>query len=308
MNLINKREKVAGQHPPCIWMQAGVVHRKYCANEYDCAECNFDMVMSRVARENMSMRQSGTIPEGKRGRIVSWKEKLKSMPLTKRPCIHHMKGRIEFRTCTNEYNCGNCSFDQFFNDQFSVHAVVNPVNVLSVDGFNIPQGYYFHKGHTWVKIEEGTSARIGIDDFALRLLGPLDTIKAPLIGKRVRQDDADIQVTRGNNQAGVLSPVSGVVTAINSPLREKGSIANDDPYSNGWVLTVQPDNLREDLKKLMINMESGEFIKNQVHELYRIVENVSGPMAADGGNFSNDIFGSMPNLGWERLIKVFLHT
>lgn len=308
MTLRNKKEKVANQHPPCLWMQAGVVGRKYCVNEYDCVECNFDMVMSHVARENMDLRQSGVLPKGKRGKIVPWRQKLKSMPLVKRPCIHHMKGRIDFRVCTNEYNCGNCGFDQFFNDQFSVYAVVNPVNVLSVNGFNVPQGYYFHKGHTWVKIEEGTSARIGIDDFALRLLGPLDTIEAPLIGKRVKQDSAGIHVARGKNQANVLSPVNGVVTAINSPLREKGSIANNDPYSTGWVMTVQPDNLREDLKKLMINKESGEFIKNQVNDLYRIVEDVSGPLAADGGDFSNDIFGSMPSLGWERLTEVFLRN
>ena len=81
-----------------------------------------------------------------------------------------MKRRIGFRACTNEYLCGNCEFDQYFDDQYAVHAVVKPVDVLDIDGFKIPQGFYLHKGHTWVKIEKDQTVRVGLDDFALRML------------------------------------------------------------------------------------------------------------------------------------------
>lgn len=229
----------------------------------------------------------------------------KSNNLKLSPCIHHMKGRIEFRPCTNEYRCGNCDFDQYFNDQFSVHAVINPISVLNVSGFSVPQGYYFHRGHTWVKIEEGSSVRIGIDDFALRLMGPLDNIVAPLMGKTIMRDEASISVKREGHRAAMLSPLSGIVMAINPALREDGTLANSSPYSDGWVMKVQADNLREDIKHLMINQESEKFITEQVDLLYDLVEKVSGPLAADGGDFANDIFGSMPQLGWKRLTGIF---
>lgn len=293
---------------PCLWEQAGIVGKKECNNDYLCAECHFDRVMNHVARENRELRRKGKRPTGKREEIISWKDKLNSMPISKRPCIHHMKGRIEFRSCTNEYRCGNCDFDQYFNDQFSVHAVTNPVDVLNVSGFNIPQGYYFHRGHTWVKIEEDNSVRIGIDDFALRLLGPLSSIDAPLMGKKITHDEASILVKREEHSVTMLSPVSGVIMAINPELRENGSMANNSPYSDGWVIKVQPDDLREDLKYLMINQETDKFIKEEVGILHDIVEEVSGPLAADGGYFTNDIFGNMPELGWDRLTELFLKS
>jgi glycine cleavage system H lipoate-binding protein len=87
------------------------------------------------------------------------------------------------------------------------YGVVQPVDVLDIKDFKIPHGYYLHRGHTRVKIEEGSTARIGLDDFALRLLGPLDRIEAPLIGKELEQDRGDILLGRGSNAARVQSPV-----------------------------------------------------------------------------------------------------
>ncbi|MFC1869038.1 glycine cleavage system protein H [Thermodesulfobacteriota bacterium] len=292
----------------CIWMQAGVVSRKYCKIDYNCPECRFDMVMRFVAHENILLKQAGKVPGGKRGKVVLWKERLRSLPVAKRPCIHHMKSRIEFRACTNEYRCGNCDFDQYFHDQYSVHAVVNPVDVLETRGFKIPQGYYFHHGHTWLKIEENSSVRVGVDDFALRLMGPLDRIEAPLMGKEVKQGRKDISAIRGRRKAKLLSPISGVVTAINTRLREEGSLANQHPYTDGWVMRIQPDRLRQDLKNLMINRETGDFIEGQVEQLYGVIEEVAGPMSTDGGDLGHDIFGGMPQLGWERLTNIFLQT
>jgi len=289
-------------------MQADVVERKLCKEDYDCPQCRYDRMMQGIAEENHLLKLSGIIPKGKRGRIVSWKDKLRARPLSKRPCIHHMKRRIEFRPCHNDYRCGNCDFDQYFDDQYSVHAVVKPVDVMSIKGFKIPQGYYFHEGHTWAKIEEGASVRVGIDDFALRLLGPLDRIEAPLMGRKVKQGRADISLARGENLATVLSPVSGVVTSINSKLRDTGRLANQAPYSKGWVMIVQPDRLRDDLKNLMIHKETSDFMGGQVDRLYQEIEEAAGPMATDGGFLGDDIYGNMPQFDWKRLTKIFLKT
>ena len=289
-------------------MQAGVVRRKYCREEYHCVSCRFDRALGRVAEENRKSAQTAHDPHRKRSKIISWKKKLKEHPPWKRPCIHHMKGRIEFRACTNEYRCGDCEFDQYFDDQYNVHAVVRPVELLEIEGFKIPQGYYLHPGHTWLKVEEGSSVRVGMDDFALRLLGPLDRIKSPLFGKEVRQGGADISIYRGSNMAKVLSPVSGVVTSINAPLRDDGRPANDEPFSGGWIMRVHAKNLRENLKNLMINNETSGFMEGQVERLHHVIEEVQGPLSTDGGNLSHDIYGSLPSLGWERLTRLFLRT
>jgi glycine cleavage system H lipoate-binding protein len=293
---------------PCLWMQAGVVRSKICKTGYDCASCRFEGVMARTAEQNRRGVAMGVAPSGKRGRIVSWKDKLMARSRTRRPCIHHMKRRIEFRPCTHDYRCGDCEFDQFFHDEYLVHAVVTPVDVWDVRGFRFPQGYYFHRGHTWVKIEEGAQVRIGMDDFGLRLFGPLDRIEAPLVGREMAQGSEEISIARGPNKARIRSPVSGVVTAVNPSLRRRGRTANEDPYSAGWVMRVHAKGLRQDLKQLMLNEETRAFMDGEVDRLYAAIEDRGGPLSTDGGNLGHDIYGSMPQLGWGTLSRLFFGT
>jgi glycine cleavage system H lipoate-binding protein len=297
-----------GRKQPCLWMQAGVVHCKFCDNDYDCSACRFDRTMRHAAFGNKKLKEEGKTPRGKKGEIAFWKDRLKELPANRRPCVHYMKGRIDFRACVHEYRCGNCEFDQYFQDQYAVHAFVRPVDFLDVEGFKIPQGYYLHQGHCWAKLEEGSEVRLGMDDFALRLLGPLDQIKAPLVGKEIRQDRTDISLIRDTWEAKMLSPVSGVVTAINSRLRDQGTLANDDPYSEGWILRIHTHQLRRDLKNLMIGDETETFYSQEVSRLYQVIEEAAGPLAADGGQLHHDIFGNLPGLGWERLTRLFLRT
>ncbi|MGD9304808.1 MAG: glycine cleavage system protein H [Desulfobacterales bacterium] len=302
------KEKTQKNDNPCIWMQAGVVRRKDCRTDFDCTACRFDSVMRRVAADNQRIREEGRMPKGKRGNIIFWYEKLKNLPSSKRPCIHYMKRRIDFRPCNQDYQCGNCEFDQYFSDQYSVHAVVRPINVIDIKGFKIPHGYYLHRGHTWVKIEENDTVRVGLDDFALRLLGPLDRIEAPLLGKEVRRNRADISLSRGTNVAEILSPVCGVVTASNSELRDRGNLANQDPYTDGWVMCLHSTNLRQDLKDLMIGDQASDYLDDEIDRLYQVIEEEAGPLAADGGYLGDDIYGNLAPKIWKKLTRQFLHT
>lgn len=308
MGKISLKRQPSTKPSPCLWMQAGIVKRKMCAINYDCVSCKFDRALRRVSEENRGLREAGKVSMGKRSEITLWKNKLNEMPASRRPCIHSMKGWIDFRLCNHEYHCGDCEFDQYFQDQYTVHAVLKPVDVMNIDGINVPQGYYIHQGHSWVKIEEGAFVRVGLDDFALRLLGPLDSIGALLVGKEMKQGHADICVERGSKTAKVLSPISGVVTDINPKVKEQGSLANISPYIEGWVVRVHSKNLRQDLKNLMIGNEAESFVRKEVDRLYQVVEEAAGPLAADGGHLTDDIYGTMPEIGWERLTKSFLRT
>ena len=293
---------------PCLWMQAGIVRQKFCQREYRCEECAFESALRRADAKNTKLREQGRSAGGKGGRIRAWEEKMKTLPPARRPCIHSLKKEIRFKSCTNDYRCANCEFDQYFQDEFKVHAVVRPVNYLQVEGFTIPQGYYLHEGHAWARIEEGPSVRIGIDDFALRLLGPFDAIESPLVGKKVAKGQPHVALKRGSKQAGVACPLSGVVTAVNARLADSPKHANETAYSEGWVMTLHPENLRDEVKDLMIAQESMDFLARELERLHRLIEEVGGPLAADGGQLGKDLYGTMPRLGWERLVETFLRT
>ena len=308
MKTIRTENRLKKTQDPCIWMQAGVILKKICKTDYSCIACRFDKAMRSLAAENEKLRERGIVPNTKRGKIVFWKDPLMGLPPWKRPCIHHLKRRIEFRACTNEYRCDNCEFDQYFYDEYTVHAIVKPVDVLQIEGFKIPQGFYLHQGHTWIKLEEGGEARIGLDDFALRLFGPPDRFESPLVGKEIRQNRPDIKMKRGSNTGAIQSPLSGVVTAVNPRLRTRGSLANSNPYADGWIARIHAPGLRQELKNLMIGNEATDFLRDEVQRLYQVVEQEAGPLATDGGQFGNDIYGNMPGIGWKRLTNIFLRT
>jgi glycine cleavage system H lipoate-binding protein len=305
MDAISLKQHLKEKPAPCIWMQAEVVRRKNCFSNYNCHVCRYDRALRRVCDEN-TRRIRGKPLEGKRGQIGFWKNRLNKRPPWKRPCLHHMKGRIDFKACNREYKCEDCEFDQYFDDQYTVHALVKPVDFIDIDGIKIPHGFYLHKGHTWVKVEEGSDVRIGLDDFILRTLGPLDRIETPLMGKALEQNVDDIIVNRGTDNARVLSPISGVVTAVNTDVRNHGRIANQDPYGGGWILRAHSENLRKDLLTLMIGSETTDFYKQEIDRLYQVIEDEGGVSAADGGQLGTDIYGSIPRVGWNRLVELFL--
>jgi glycine cleavage system H lipoate-binding protein len=219
-----------------------------------------------------------------------------------------MKGRIAFKSCLFSYACNSCDFDQYFLDQLTVYAPVRQVAAAEVEGIRVPHGFYFHPGHTWLKVEEGSRVRVGIDDFARRLSGPLDSVSAPLIGKKVETGASAIRISRSGRSARLRVPAGGIVTAVNLRLSERGGAVNEDPYGEGWVLQLHASNLPGDLKDLMIGGEAREFMAGEIDCLYRELESATGPLAADGGSPSEDICGHLPEESWVRFTRIFFRV
>ena len=292
--------------PACLWMQAGVVKKKMCHKDFFCTTCRFNRALKKTCHENELLKKQGTILKGKKGNLVFWEEKLKKQPLARRPCIHHMKGHIDFKTCPKTYRCIDCEFDQYFHDQFRVYTVIKPVAFNDINGVSLPMGYYLHSGHTWVKIEDRNNIRIGIDDFASRILGKFTAIETPLMGQQVFQGGNAIHISRNGHKASFLSPVSGVITEVNSQVNKKPDLINHDPYIDGWVLNIYCPNLKQDLKQLMFMNSSNAFMTREVDRLYAFLEEETQLAAADGGRLGADLFGNLPGLSWDRLLKLFI--
>ena len=85
-------------------------------------------------------------------------------------------------------------------------------------------------------------------------------------------------------------------------------MANQDPYSQGWVMRLHSDSLRQDLKNLMIGEQAKVYLDAEIDRLYRVIEQEAGPLAADGGYLGDDIFGNLPQTSWQNLTRIFLHS
>ncbi|MBL0712586.1 MAG: glycine cleavage system protein H [Desulfosarcina sp.] len=281
---------------------------KLCDKSHRCNECPLDKALQDAAKKNRSARRQGKIPLIPDGRIAYTRERLKLLPAGERPCLLYANGLIDYKICCSDYECVFCEFDRYFTEQYQVHAVVRPLDIMNIRSFRLPQGYYYHLGHTWVRIEEKAEVCIGIDDFALQLIGPMDRIELPFVGHEVRQGQNNIKAIREERQIALQMPVSGIVSAINLTAREKTALVTEDPYASGWLIKVQTYNLRRDLKNLTIGSESVKWLNREIDRLNREFES-SGEMPVDTtANSDDDMRRAVSAMDWERISRLFLHT
>jgi glycine cleavage system H lipoate-binding protein len=288
-----KPDKTPRTDNPCIWMQAGVAEFKNCNNYYDCTTCRYDMGMKKNV---------------KKGARVSWQDAMRMRPGMDRVCRHSLTNRIERRVCAYDYQCATCDFDQFFEEVWSPRTATAPYETHHVKGFEIPTGYYFHNGHTWARIESGGAIRVGMDDFSGKLLGTPDALDLPLTGKELNSNKVGWGMRRRDNTADFLSPVGGVITEVNGALREQPAMGKGEPYERGWLFMVHTPDIKGSVRKLMADAESLQWMDGEVGRLEVMIEDVAGPLAADGGHLTDDIFGSLPGLGWSNLTRTFLKS
>lgn len=286
-----KPDKSASTANPCIWMQAGVVEFKSCNNYYDCTTCKYDAGMNQQVEK---------------GKQISWQNAMRSRADLERICRHSLTYRIGKRACHHNYECSKCDFDQFFEDVWAAKTSSIPAEIHQIKGFDMPMDYHFHNGHAWARVESGGYIRIGLDDFALKLLGKADALDLPLMGKELDPNRPGWGLNRKGNTADVLSPVGGVIVEVNSKVRQDPGVANRAPYEEGWLFLVRTPNIKKSVKPLVTGSDSLDWMDSEIGRLEQMIEDAAGPLAADGGFLSEDIYGNLPEIGWHNLTKTFL--
>jgi glycine cleavage system H lipoate-binding protein len=292
----------------CIWMKAGVVDFKLCDRSYDCINCTFDKSMAKIVSENRRKRELGVAPQSKRDRMKSWRESFNDLDANQRQCRHMLSGRVDYKICPNAFECHKCEFDQLIENELTVLDPMSPVTLTNVSGYSMAGGYYYHRGHSWAMIDYGARIRVGLDDFATRLFGPKKKLDLPSLGDEVTQNETGWVLKQDNHEAEMLSPVAGIVTAVNQKVLDSPELAHRYPYEMGWLFMVEPSMMKKNLKDLMSGDESSDWMYNEAERLRDIVGQEYGATASAGGVPVDDIFGSLPGVAWERLVRDFLLT
>jgi glycine cleavage system H protein len=94
--------------------------------------------------------------------------------------------------------------------------------------------------HEWVSVE-GSTASVGITDYAQRALGDVVYVSVPAPGTRVTAGEPCGEVESTKSVSDIYSPVTGEVTEVNSDVDEDPGLVNSDPYGAGWLMRVQMD-------------------------------------------------------------------
>ena len=103
---------------------------------------------------------------------------------------------------------------------------------------NFPAELLYSKSHEWVQMLDDTTALVGITDFAQDSLGDLVFVNLPMVGDSVNAEDALCDVESVKAVSDVISPVTGVIAAVNEELLDAPEKLNEDPYG-AWIARIE---------------------------------------------------------------------
>ena len=103
---------------------------------------------------------------------------------------------------------------------------------------NIPEELKYTKEHEWVRLN-GTTARIGITDYAQDALGDIVYVDLPQFGETIAVGDSFSEVESTKSVSEIYAPLAGKVSAINGSLETTPELMNSDPYGEGWLCELE---------------------------------------------------------------------
>jgi glycine cleavage system H protein len=100
-----------------------------------------------------------------------------------------------------------------------------------------PADCKYTKDHEWIRVT-GETGQVGITDYAQKQLGDVVYLDLPQVGRTLKVGESFGTVESVKAVSELYSPVSGVVTAVNSALAEKPEKVNSDPHAS-WMIEVK---------------------------------------------------------------------
>lgn len=231
-----------------------------------------------------------------------------SMHAAQQTCRHYALGPKGPQGCLSDGECGNCPFDEVITAVRSRYEAGNRTELISVEGFSLQSDAYLHPGHMWLRRHERSEAIVGLDQFASSLMGPPDEIEMPENGTLVHKGQPLVTITRQGRRAHLLAPISGMVTAANTFLKPRRMLQRREGVPSTWMVRLHTNRMRPALKELFKGKRLRRFLQREVQRLFGDIEAVAGPLTADGGHLGNDIYGSLPDLGWEQISARYLRN
>jgi glycine cleavage system H lipoate-binding protein len=175
-----------------------------------------------------------------------------------------------------------------------------------VAGFQVPDNLRYHAGHTWALSESRDLVRVGMDDFASKLVGKIDSIALPQRGRWVRQGQKIWTIVRDGKSVDMVSPIEGTVSDINDSVVKDPELARKDPYGEGWLLTVQAPDAKTNFRNLLGGELARLWTESSALRLRKKMPiAMASALAQDGGVAVDDITAHLPDEDWATLTKEF---
>lgn len=223
----------------------------------------------------------------RRGQVAAaaWRAEFAELPGSLRACRHQITGEAPGRLCQQAFDCRNCGDHEVLDAKRDRPAPGASEGLLGFD----PSRRFYHRGHTWVRLEKNGTATIGLDGLARRLLGSPETIELAQPGTRIEAHGTLARIRVRGLLVRVLAPIDGTVV----DLRGSGV---------GFKLRVQPD-ATLDMRHLLAGPESKVWSLRELERVERALAPTGATVAlADGGELVADIGAELPRERYHALL------
>ena len=133
-----------------------------------------------------------------------------------------------------------------------------------IDQYWVSTELYYSTEHTWARIGEDGTVRVGVDEFASKTAGQILSVELPKMGELVEQMKSFGQMETAKWVGELHTPFTGVIVAVNQGVVANPQLINDDPYGAGWLVEIKPTKMNEEIPKLLHGESAVEWLKREV--------------------------------------------
>jgi len=173
---------------------------------------------------------------------------------------------------------------------------------FSYNGLRLATNVVVHPNHSWARIESD-DVIVGADDFVQATLGPVEEVQLPRVGSRIEQGASVFSLRRGNRTVDVRAPMSGIVLNCNDELLQRPQLVNEEPFTRGWAVRMQGDNVREDRRGLLRGKYARSWFREEIDRLMTtsLAEDMLAPALPDGGALVKELYLQIDEETWKQV-------
>ncbi|MGP7818616.1 glycine cleavage system protein GcvH [Niallia sp. 01092] len=127
---------------------------------------------------------------------------------------------------------------------------------------NVTANLLYSKEHEWVLQLGGNRVRIGISEYAQKLLGDIVFVETPEIDNEVTANDSMGTIESVKAVSELYAPVTGTIVSVNEMLEDSPEIINEHPYDEGWLVEVEMSS-PDELEALLNEEEYQAFVSEE---------------------------------------------
>jgi glycine cleavage system H protein len=172
--------------------------------------------------------------------------------------------------------------------------------------FTLPEGVLLHPGHTWARTGPDGLVEVGLDEFAARMLGPVERLGLPVPGAAVAQGSPAFLAQDGGHQVPLVSPVDGTVAEVNA--EALAGAWQHEPYGAGWLFKVRPTRLPANERQLFSGAAARRWLEEAADSLLTRASPHLGAVLADGGVPVHGIARELEPLHWDALCREYFRS